>query len=362
MSPAFQETLQDSPLSLTAQGMASRFVSPNEEVSHRTMILEIRYYDKVMIQHKQTKGYLHSHVERYPLRYDDGRISSAGQQVTCYPFNDTNNVWEILPTQDFAEDQDPRAQSVRHSDVVQLRHVNTQTILLTHDVASPLMATNTEFTTVKESDAAEKRYNETLFRFDIMDAHAGQHMFSKSSYFKVIHLGTSVAMWSHPEPVLPDWAFKQQEVNGNKNTMDKTNTWVISDIVKEPGAEESEAPRTAPSNPKQVKKRGFLKKFWELQTLMLHHNAGLTDSHPYATGPGQWPFLISGISFWTGKPETREQVYMVGNVVAWLATTAALCLFGGMLGAEAIARHRGWKAFDARVYSSLCQSNFCYPC
>ena len=39
---------------------------------------EIRYYDIVTIRHKDTKVFLHSHVERYPLSYDDGRISSQG--------------------------------------------------------------------------------------------------------------------------------------------------------------------------------------------------------------------------------------------------------------------------------------------
>jgi dolichyl-phosphate-mannose--protein O-mannosyl transferase len=34
------------------------------------------------------------------------------------------------------------------------------------------------------------------------------------------------------------------------------------------------------------------------------------DSHPYASGPINWPFLLSGISFWTGPAERREQVYL----------------------------------------------------
>ena len=50
---------------------------------------EVRYYDVVTIKHKDTKVFLHSHVERYPLRYEDGRISSQGESVietssTCY--------------------------------------------------------------------------------------------------------------------------------------------------------------------------------------------------------------------------------------------------------------------------------------
>jgi dolichyl-phosphate-mannose--protein O-mannosyl transferase len=42
--------------------------------------LEIRYYDVITMKHKDTKVFLHSHVEKYPLQYDDGRISSQGTQ------------------------------------------------------------------------------------------------------------------------------------------------------------------------------------------------------------------------------------------------------------------------------------------
>ena len=42
---------------------------------------EIRYYDTVAIRHKDTKVFLHSHPEKYPLRYEDDRISSQGMGV-----------------------------------------------------------------------------------------------------------------------------------------------------------------------------------------------------------------------------------------------------------------------------------------
>ena len=79
MSPAFQATLADNPMTSQAR--------------------DIHYYDVITIMHKDTKAYLHSHPAQYPLRYDDGRISSQGQQVTGYPFNDTNNHWIVLPSE-----------------------------------------------------------------------------------------------------------------------------------------------------------------------------------------------------------------------------------------------------------------------
>ena len=192
------------------------------------MSVEIRYYDTVTLRHRLTKVFLHSHLDKYPLQYDDGRISSAGQQVTGYPFNDTNNHWVVEPTKEIPEHG--RGRVVRHNDVIRLLHLNTQSYLLTHDVACPLMATNEEFTTWPKDDKA--RENETTFRMEIEEAHAGQQWMTKSGHFKLIHESTKVAMWTRATPVLPEWGFKQQEVNGHKNLYDPTNYWFADEIMK----------------------------------------------------------------------------------------------------------------------------------
>lgn len=74
--------------------------------------------------------------------------------------------------------------------------------------------------------------------------------------------------------------------------------------------------RTAVVGAKEPKSINFFKKFAELQLLMLQHNAGLTASHPYASNPINWPFLLAGISFWTENKD-QKQIYMVGNIVGW---------------------------------------------
>lgn len=84
----------------------------------------------------------------------------------------------------------------------------------------------------------------------------------------------------------------------------------------------------------------FFKKFAELQLLMFQHNAGLTSSHPYASGPLNWPFLISGISFWT-QNEGQKQIYLIGNLVGWWTCIIAVSVYVGILGADLLARRRG---------------------
>ena len=103
----------------------------------------------------------------------------------------------------------------------------------------------------------------------------------------------------------------------------------------------TEAFRPEPKAAKKIKKLNFFRKFFELQVLMLQHNAGLTDSHPYASGPINWPFLMSGISFWTSAGELKQQVYMIGNVAVWWACAGALSIFVGIILADQLARRRG---------------------
>ncbi|GBE86447.1 O-mannosyltransferase [Sparassis latifolia] len=329
MSPAFQETLIGNELLLNSQ--------------------EIRYYDTVTIKHKDTRVFLHSHPEVYPLKYEDGRISSQGQQVTGYGHDDSNNNWQIIPTKALPETG--RGRIVRHDDVIQLLHVNTQSYLLTHDVASPLMPTNEEFTTWPKDDLS--RYNDTQFELRIVDGHEGDSWKSKSGHFRLIHVPTKVAMWTHSKQ-LPEWAFSQQEINGNKNVNDKTAVWFIDNIVADETGEDLRQ-RTGDIPPKPPKKMNFFKKFAELQLLMLQHNAGLTASHPYASTPINWPFLLSGISFWT-ESNDQKQIYLIGNLIGWWMCVVSLSIYVGIVGGDLVMRRRGENPLSDPVRNRMWNS------
>lgn len=328
MTPEFQETLADNAMAAQSVG--------------------VEYYDTLTIRHKQTKTYLHSHPDKYPLRYDDGRVSSQGQQVTGYPYNDTNNQWQILPSVHFPED-DRLGHPVKAGDIVQLRHVATDTILLTHDVASPYYPTNQEFTTVSHELANGKRHNDTLFELKVEHSKAKEQFRTMASLFKLIHVPTRVAMWTHTKP-LPEWGFKQAEINGNKNSQDSTNIWFAEDI---PSIKEGN-PRLV-KEPRKVKHMPFLKKYLELQAAMFYHNNALTASHPYASEPFQWPFLLRGVSFWT-KNDTREQIYFLGNPVGWWIAGSILAVFAGIIGADQLSLRRGVDALEESKQRAISMS------
>lgn len=319
MTPEFQETLSDNIMTMSSA--------------------PIEYHDLITIRHKDTKVYLHSHLDRYPLRYDDGRISSQGQQVTGYPHNDTNNNWQILPSKLIAS-MGP-GQRVKNGDLVQLRHDVTNTMLLTHDVASPYYPTNQEFTTVSLEDAAGDRYNDTLFEIKIENGKQRQEFRSKSSHFKLIHSPTRVAMWTHTSP-LPDWAYKQAEINGNKNAQQSSNIWFVEDVPSLP----ADSPRLN-QEPRKIKQLPFIKKWFELQRAMFFHNNALTSSHPYASFPIQWPFLLRGVSFWTNN-DTREQIYFMGNPIGWWLASSLLAVFAGIVLADQVSLRRDIDALDIR--------------
>ncbi|KAH7105757.1 glycosyltransferase family 39 protein [Auriculariales sp. MPI-PUGE-AT-0066] len=329
MSPAFQETLKGNELLLNAH--------------------EVRYHDVVTIKHKETKVFLHSHPDKYPLRYSDGRISSQGQQVTGYLHNDTNNHWEILPTK--ALPATGRGRIVRHDDVIQLRHVLTNTLLLTHDVACTHMATNQEFTTWPIDD--HSRHNDTLFLIDLVDGDDSDPLKTKAGYFHLTHVPTRVHMWTHTK-LLPDWAFKQQEINGNKKSPDKSFVWFVDQILADDTGEDIRN-RTEVQPEKTVKSLNFFRKWGELQILMLQHNAGLTASHPYASGPIAWPYLFSGISFWT-QNDSKQQIYLIGNVIGWWAASTCIFVYIGMVVGDMLGRRRGEEFIPDEVRNRLWNS------
>ncbi|KAK5731838.1 Dolichyl-phosphate-mannose--protein mannosyltransferase 4 [Elasticomyces elasticus] len=327
MTPEFQETLSDNLMTQQAVG--------------------IDYFDNIAMRHKETKVYLHSHIDHYPLRYEDGRISSQGQQVTGYPHNDTNNLWQVVPSQALEGLGHP----VKNGDTVRFRHLVTDTWLLTHDVASPSMPTNQEFTTVPGEDANGARFNDTLFELRIENGKPGQQFKTLASHFKLVHVPTKVALWTtHTIAPLPEWGFKQAEINGNKNLVQGSNIWYVEEV---PGLAE-DSPRLVKEE-RKTKSMPFLKKYFELQRAMFYHNNALTSSHPYASFPIQWPFLLRGVSFWT-ENDTRQQIYFLGNPVGWWFASSILAVFAGILLADQVSVRRGVDALDKRTRSRLYNS------
>ncbi|KAJ3072261.1 hypothetical protein HDU98_003957 [Podochytrium sp. JEL0797] len=296
----------------------------------------IPYTSTITLKNKNIGCLLHSHTARYPLRYENGHVSSEGQQVTCYHHPDHNNAWVVLPVSSefypaaaaYVADETEVERGVRYlrnGDIVQLWHVSTESYLLTHDVASPLTETNMEITTVV-SPAYEERYEDTLWRVESTEGGVGERVRSMRTHLKLVHVKQGVALHPNSE-VLPEWGFKQNEVNGEKKMEVKGNVWYFEGVEHETivnGTDKFE-PHVEDAKP-ALGEMSFLAKFLELQNLMFVHNAALTTSHPYSSTPGTWPFVVRGVSFWENK-EGLRQIYLLGNPLIWWFSIASVGMY-----------------------------------
>jgi dolichyl-phosphate-mannose-protein mannosyltransferase len=330
MSPNFQATLAGSKLS----GKAELIV----------------YGASVTMKHYGTSAYLHSHKDRYPLEYADGRISSQGQQVTGYPHKDANNHWRLKPADPQSWESVLWANTthdvIQHESLVVLEHVSTRTHLLTHDVASPHMPTNQEFTTIQEKDWIT-RLNETLFRIEIDRAKdKTENLKTLGTQFRLVSVKFGVAMFTHKKP-LPDWGFGQQEINGNKKKKEGTNKWIIEEVFYP----NKSAPIPRDTSSEGIERPSFLSKFAEMQSLMISHNAGLTKPHPYQSPPQNWPLALRGISFWQNKVD--KQIYLIPNAIAWWITLGFLGVYATGWVMERITERRGISVNDAFTKTQL---------
>lgn len=338
MSAQFQESLQG-----------------NELLSEA---IELHAFDNITLRHRGTDVFLHSNLETYPLKYDDGRISSEGQQVTGVSESDDGSVWQIIPTAPVDNDDgsfNATKRTIRHRQHIRLLHVATQSYLRTHDVAAPLMPTNEEFTTVP-ADELHEALEDTLFEFSIDGQRDGstKTWHSRSTWFRLIHVPTRVGMWTYRGAELPEWGHGHYEVNGNKNALATTTLWYVHDVYPDP-ASPMHAQRVEKPPPRERRHVDFMDKFAELQQVMLAENAALTEEHPYSSRPISWPFLLSGVSYWN-RENDNVQVQFFGNVVTWWTSTAAIALFVGIAVADALLRRRGIYQIPTAVRNRLYKS------
>ncbi|KAI9503800.1 Dolichyl-phosphate-mannose--protein mannosyltransferase 4 [Coemansia spiralis] len=325
---------------------------------------DIHYGDQIVFRHRDSAVYLDSNTGRYPLRYEDQRVSSQGQQVTGAKNLTSNSLWMIQPAKDqlgFQEfmarrdagedisDEDMDKWLVYHSDFVQLMHVNTSSILRTHDVASPLTPTNMEFTTVPLNGSVAV-WEDTIWQINIDGADTNDTVLqTSSSFIRLVSKKHSVAMYTHKKK-LPAWGHKHQEINGNKKPTENGNVWTIPLIHgRKASPEEQEEMKN------KVAKMGFFEKYAELQGLMIKHNNALTSVHPFQSTPMSWPLLVRGISFWTNA-DARKQIYLLGNPVGWWLSSLSLLAYVISVVALELFNRRNITIVDGIIYRHFLRS------
>ncbi|ORX48846.1 glycosyltransferase family 39 protein, partial [Hesseltinella vesiculosa] len=308
MSLAFQETLRDNPLLKESKA--------------------IDYFDVIAFSHKESNYYFHGSDERYPLHYEDARISSNGRIVSAAKEMDENCMWRVLPTGEKTEGR------VMNGDVIQLQHVNTKRVLRTHDVASPLLATNMEMTLVSKNKV--KKYEDTLFKVQLHETEELPWS-SKIQTFKLISVAHSVGV-STSQKFLPDWAEGRHDVNGNKALKSNSNTWIVQHVDNKE-CKQKLFYNMSQQQAKVPKKLSFWRKYRELQDAMFLHNSKLKTEHPYMSRPSSWVLMVKGILYWH-KHDTKSQIYLAGNVFGWWLVAFSFGVFAILSFALAMTKKR----------------------
>ncbi|GAA5816412.1 hypothetical protein MFLAVUS_009941 [Mucor flavus] len=311
MSAKFQSTLLNNPLGLHS--------------------LDIMYNQSVRFQHRKTSAFLHSYHFNYPAMYEDGRFSSQGAQVVGTTQPDINSYWRILAGSHLAGDG--RKQYIKHNDVIQLEHIGTGKLLMTHDVAAPWTPTNQEITTTNDP----AKLDDTFFRVVLNDVSSGDLWSTLSKSINLVHVKTNTGLFC-TNLNLPEWGNFNLEVNGNKQVLDKNNQWVATDIL---GINATDV---------NLKKRkgkttmNFFAKFFEYQKAMIEQNNNLIDTHPYQSYPLSWPLMKRGVNYWTDLVN-KNQIYMTGNVAGWWGGLACIFIFCTIVVFDMGLRKRGTRLF-----------------
>jgi dolichyl-phosphate-mannose-protein mannosyltransferase len=128
------------------------------------------------------------------------------------------------------------------------------------------------------------------------------------------------------------WGFEQFEVNGNKNPKDAANKWIVE-------TQSGKEPKVYVREANEQKSYSFIKKWAELQAVMLNENSRLTASHPFQSAPYIWPFMLRGISFWIKEPDA--QLYFIGNPVVWALGLLAIMTHFALILVDQVALRRG---------------------
>jgi len=314
---------------------------------------------KVTIRHHNTQGgYLHSHNHMYPT-------GSKQQQITLYPHADTNNVWifenqtqpldasgTVINGTDAWDKLDPSW--VMDGTVLRLYHTATNRRLHSHDVRPPVSEAEWQNeVSAYGYDGFDGDAND-YFRVEIVKsmsdgAEAKTRVRTIETKFRLIHLMTGCAVFSH-KVKLPKWGFEQQEVTCARQGTLPNSIWYVES--NEHAALGLNAEKVNYRNP------GFIGKFWELQKVMWVTNAGLVESHAWDSRPPSWPILNRGINFW-GKDS--RQIYLIGNPLIWLSTTAAIAIYIAFKGLAIIRwqrscndySHMQFKRFDYELGMSV---------
>lgn len=317
--------------------MSSEFQSTLNGKAKEPTLAPVSFGNTVTIKHYNTQGgYLHSHSAIYPA-------GSKQQQITLYPHSDANNDWMLYNETDAYDPVHQAPVQIQDGQILKLWHPTTQKRLHSHD-ERPIV-TEVDWQNEVSAYGFEGFDGDAndLFRIEIQpeytpDKSARENLTAISSRFRLIHIMTGCALFSH-KVKLPSWGFEQQEVTCAKQGTIPNSIWFIETNTHP--LSPPDASRITYNTP------GFFAKFWELNKVMWTTNAGLVESHNWDSRPSSWPILKRGINFW-GKEQ--RHVYLIGNLLVWALAAAGILAYAGLKALSILRWQRGFADYKDSSY------------
>jgi hypothetical protein len=165
---------------------------------------QVKYGDKIILIHNNTKKHLHSH----PEKYEGG---SRQQQVTCYDKRDKNDFFIIHQGN---KNSKKFGEVVNYGELVRFEHVETKNYLHSHSgVASP---------TTKQQEVScfwERDQNDD---WTFEKGQTTGEVVKRNRILHVLHVATKMNLHSHDKLMTTIPGIKQQEVTcfGGSDTND----------------------------------------------------------------------------------------------------------------------------------------------
>ncbi|CEG63498.1 Putative Dolichyl-phosphate-mannose-protein mannosyltransferase [Rhizopus microsporus] len=268
-------------------------------------------------------GLLHSHGYYYPE-------GSRQQQITCYPFKDSNNIWQVRPPRSVDDDDDyemlwteddSSIRYVKNNDIIRLFHRNTRRNLHSHPINAHVNYKHWEVSAYGDEEIGDVQDNWKIEMVRDVNDKRTENIRALTTVFRLRHVFLECYLASRHE-VLPDWGFKQQEVYCDKenNPRDSRTWWSVEDHHN----------KKLPPAPKNAYKHSFLQSFLHLNLVMWYTNNALIPDPDkddiLASNPKEWPMVSVGLRM-CGWDDDMIKFYLIGNPSVWWLSFASIVGF-----------------------------------
>jgi len=316
--------------------------------------LEVVHGSQVTLRHSHGQPcWLHSHADKYPVKYPDKRGSSHQQQVTCYHHKDINNWWIVKRPERTDLAVAAPFDKISHGDLVQLVHGITGRNLNTHNVAAPVSPTKQEISCYIDHNVSMPAQD--IWRVEITNRdEVGDVWHALESLVRFVHVNTSVAV-AFSGRSLPDWAHNQFEIVGDAMITNQDALFNVEEHRYTRNEDEKDRHIELINTdfiPLQPTQLSFWEKFFELQVRMLFISNENVQNHMYTSSPWDWLLLTRGIAYWV-SPTSNAQIHLLGNVFIWYSATISLAIYCGLLVFYMLRQRRQCFDIDAQAWNQF---------